>query len=167
MNTIYAISNTVWKVKKTPEKKGWRFPEILLFQTVSIILQLSSRLFFIAVKIRLKLASNNRLDFLSFSLLTVSCCNSFILLCSKISELKAKKTLLFVRHGLAFDETQVEIKMNFNITDERHSGDRKLQNAGIVTLFIAESTDVSMQSKIFFLDVSLFTFSFLIKVVKL
>jgi hypothetical protein len=52
--------------------------------------------------------------------------------------LKAKKTLLFVRHGLSFDETQVEIKMNFNITDERHSGDRKLQNTGNMTLIIAE-----------------------------
>lgn len=40
-------------------------------------------------------------------------------LLSKISELKAKKSLLFVRHGLRFDEAQAEITMHFNITDGR------------------------------------------------
>ena len=36
---------------------------------------------------------------------------------SKISDLKEKKVLLFVRHGLVFDESQKEITLNFNITD--------------------------------------------------
>ena len=46
--------------------------------------------------------------------------NLFFLFYSKISELKAAKTLLFVRQGLRFHETQNEIIMKFNITDGKN-----------------------------------------------
>ena len=44
--------------------------------------------------------------------------NGFFLF-SKISDLRDKKSLLFVKHDLSFDESQAEITMNFNITDGR------------------------------------------------
>ena len=44
----------------------------------------------------------------------------FFLFNSKISELKAAKTHLFVRQGLRFHEAQNEIIMKFNITDGKN-----------------------------------------------
>ena len=58
--------------------------------------------------------------------------NGFFLL-SKISDLRDKKSLLFVKHGLFFDESQAEIAMNFNITDGRKikdSDEEFVKNSG-------------------------------------
>ena len=51
---------------------------------------------------------------------------------SKISDLRDKKSLLFVRHGLSFHESQTEISMNFNITDGRNKdGEREGESSKI------------------------------------